>query len=60
MKLVLSQNYFILHNKIYQPEKGVAMASSVSSATAKIFLQYFEDKHIKHIFDTKNITFYVC
>jgi len=59
MKLVLSQNYFIL-NKIYQPEKGVAMGSPVSSTTTKIFLQYFEDKHIKYILDTKNLTLYIC
>jgi hypothetical protein len=41
MKLVFSQNYFIFLNKIYQPEKGVAMGSPVLSTTAKIFLQYF-------------------
>jgi hypothetical protein len=60
MKLVLSQNYFIFLNKIYQPERGVAMGSPVSSTTAKIFLQYFEDKPIKHILNTKNVMLYIC
>jgi hypothetical protein len=31
MKLVISQIYFILINKIYQPEKGVAVGSPLSS-----------------------------
>jgi hypothetical protein len=53
MKLVLSQNYFIFLNKIYQPEKGISMGSPVSSTNAKIFLRYFKDKHIKHILDKK-------
>jgi len=60
MKLVLLQNYFTFLNKIYQPEKGVAMGSPVSSTNAKIFLRYFKDKHIKHILDAKNIMLYVC
>lgn len=36
------------------------MGSPVSSKTVKTLLQFFEDKHIKHILDTKNVTFYVC
>ena len=31
----------------------------ISSTIAEIFLQYFQDKHIKHFLDTKNVTFYV-
>jgi len=60
MKLVFLQNYFIFLSKIYQPEKGVAMGSPVSSTNTKTFLQYFKDKHIKHILDAKNIMLYVC
>ena len=40
MKLVLSQNYFTFHNKIYQPEKGVSMGSPISSTIPEIFLQH--------------------
>jgi hypothetical protein len=43
MVLVLSQNYFTFQNKIYQPEKGVSMVSTISSTIAEIFLQHFED-----------------
>jgi hypothetical protein len=53
MKLILSTNYFIFQNKIYQPEKGVSMGSLISSTKAKIFLQHLEDIHIKQLLDTK-------
>jgi len=43
MRLVLSQNHFTFHNKVYQPEKGFFMGSPISSTIAEIFLQYFED-----------------
>jgi hypothetical protein len=59
MKLDISQIYFILLNKIYQPEKGVAVGSPLSSTVDEIFLKYFEDKRINHLSDTKNVTFYV-
>ena len=39
IKLVISQNYFIFLNKIYQPEKGVAVKSPISSTAAETFLQ---------------------
>jgi hypothetical protein len=60
MKLTLSQNYFTLLNKINQPEKkSLDTGSPISNTIAEIFLQYFEDKHIKHLLDTKNITYYI-
>jgi len=31
----------------------------ISSTTAEIFLQYFQDKHTKYFLDTKNVTFYM-
>jgi len=58
MKLILSMNYFIFQNKIYQPEKGVSMGSLISRTKAKIFLQHLADIHIKQLLDTKNIIFY--
>ena len=60
MTIVLSQNYFTFRNKIYQPEKGVSMGTPISSTIAEIFLQCFEDMHIKQLFDAKNIVFYTC
>ena len=59
MRLALSQNYFTFQNKVYQPEKGVYVGSTILSTTAEIFIQYFEDIHIKHLLDTKNILFYI-
>jgi len=35
------------------------MGSPVLNTIAEIFLQYFKDKHIKRLLDTRNITFYV-
>jgi hypothetical protein len=59
MRLVLSQNYFTFQNKVHQPEKGISMGPPIWSTIAEIFLQYFEDIHIKQLLATKNIIFYV-
>ena len=56
MEIILSQNYLMFKNKIYQPE--ISMGSPISSTIAENFLQYLEDIHIKQLRDTKNITFY--
>jgi hypothetical protein len=58
LKVTLSQNYFIFQHKIYQPEQGISMGSPISSSIAEIFLQHYEDKHIKQLLDTKNIVLY--
>ena len=58
METVLSQNYFMFQNQIYQPEKEVSMGSPISSTIAEIFLQYLENIHIKQLLNTKNIILY--
>ena len=58
LKEILSQNYFTFQQGIYQPEQGIAMGSPISSIIAEIFLQNFEDTHIKHLLDTRNLAFY--
>jgi hypothetical protein len=58
LKATLSQNYFAFQQKIYQPEQGIAMGSPISSLVAEIFLQHYEDIHIKHLLDTKHIALY--
>ena len=45
MEIIISQNYFMFKNKIYQPEKEVSMGSPISSTIAEIFLQHLEDVH---------------
>jgi hypothetical protein len=57
LNVVLAQNYFTFQQKIYKPEQGFAMGSPISSLVAQIFLQHFEDIHIKPLLDTKNIAF---
>jgi retron-type reverse transcriptase len=38
--------------------KGTAKGSPISSIVAEIYLQFYEDKNIKHLLETKNITLY--
>jgi hypothetical protein len=35
---IVKQNYFQYENKIFQPEKGIAMRSPISSMIAEIYL----------------------
>jgi hypothetical protein len=44
---ILQQNYFTHNNTIYQPHKGIAMGSPISSKVSEIFLQHFETHIIK-------------
>ena len=59
LKAILSQNYFMFQQKIYQPAQGISMGSPISSLTAEIFLQHYEDTYIKQLLDMKNIALYV-
>jgi len=58
LREVLSQNYFIFHQRIYQPKQGIAMGSLISGIIAEIFLQHFEDINIKQLLDTKSLALY--
>jgi len=44
---------------IYQAEQGISMGSPISSLTAEIFLQHYEDANTKQLLDTKSIALYV-
>jgi hypothetical protein len=55
---LLKQNYFEFQETIYHPNKGVAMGSPISGTMAEIFLHHIENKHIKQLLNSKNITFY--
>jgi len=46
-KEILSQNFFMFQQKIYQPAQGISMGSTISSLIAEIFLQHYEDTNIK-------------
>jgi hypothetical protein len=58
LNIILKQNYFSFRDQIYQPDKGVAMDSPVSGTMAEVFLQHLEETIIKHLIDTKILSFY--
>ena len=57
LEIVFKQNYFSFRDQMYQPDKGVAMGSTISGTMAEIFLQHLEETVIKHLIDTKIIAF---
>jgi len=42
MRAVLSQNYFSFQQKIYQPEQGISMGSSISSRMLSIVIMFIQ------------------
>ena len=56
---IVKQNYFQYEDQIFQPEKGIAMGSPISSMIAEIYLQYLENVYIKRWLDSKEILFYM-
>ena len=58
IKTILYQNDFQYDDKYYQPTKGIAMGSPISSTIAEIYLQYFEETILKHWMETKEIIYY--
>jgi len=59
LKVILSQNYSMFQQKIYQPAQGISMGSPISSLIAEIFLQHYEDANIKQLVDMMSIALYV-
>jgi len=59
LKVILSQNYSMFQQKIYQPAQGISMGSPISSLIAEIFLQHYEDANIKQLLDMMSIALYV-
>jgi hypothetical protein len=58
LEIILKQNSFSFQGQIYQPDKGVAMGSPISGTMAEIFLQHLENNHIKHLIESRILTFY--
>jgi hypothetical protein len=42
----------------YQPTKGIAMGSPISSTMAEIYLQLLEDTYLKHSPENREILYY--
>jgi hypothetical protein len=58
LETIMKQNYLQFDQKIYQPNKGIAMGYPISGLIAEIFLQYYEQHIVKDSLDSNNITFY--
>jgi hypothetical protein len=58
LETILRQNYFVFQDHIYQPDKGVAMGSPLSSTIAETFLQHIEEAILKQLLDTNCILYY--
>jgi hypothetical protein len=58
LNTVLRQNYCQFADSFYQPEKGVAVGSPISSIVVEIFLQYYEENTVKYHLENKRILFY--
>jgi len=57
LKTILEQNYFQHNNQFYQPNKGITTGSPVSSTLAEIYLQYLEEKYVKHCLEHIDIIY---
>jgi hypothetical protein len=58
MKTVLNQNYFQQDAQYYIPTRGIAMGSPLYSTATKLYLQYFEERIVKHWLETNEIIYY--
>ena len=58
IKVILSQNYFQYNDQYFQPIKGIAMGSPISSTIAEIYLQFFEELFIRHWMESGEISYY--
>ena len=58
LETILRQNFFQHNERLFQPEKGIAMDSPISSTVAEIYLQYIEEMYIKQWLDSKEIIYY--
>ena len=56
--VILNNNCFSFDNKYYTNNKGIAMGSPISGAAAEIFLQHYEQLHVKHFLEGRCITYY--
>jgi hypothetical protein len=55
LEIILKQNYFQYNNQIFQPDKGIATGSPISSTVAEIYIQYLEEQHVKQWLDSRRI-----
>jgi hypothetical protein len=58
LKIILKQNYFQYNSQLFQPEKGIAVGTPISSTIAEICLQFLEEIYIKQWLERKEIIYY--
>jgi hypothetical protein len=58
LKTALQQNYFKFADTYYQPTQGLSMGSPLSGNIAEIFLQHFEQSHLKQLLENKATIYY--
>jgi len=58
LKIILKRNYFQENDKFFQPGKGIAMGSPISSTIAVFYLQFFAEIYIKQWLESKEIIYY--
>ena len=47
LKTIMKQNYFQYNERLFQPGKGIAVGSPISSIMAEVCLQYIEETYVK-------------
>jgi hypothetical protein len=58
LNTILKQNYFLYDEQIFQPTKGIATGSPISSIMAEVYLQYFEHMYLMQRLDSREIIYY--
>jgi len=58
LETIMEQNYFQYNERLFQPEKGIAMGSPISSIIAEVLLQCIEETYVKQWLDSKETAYY--
>ena len=57
LQTIMKQN-FQYYDKFFQPEKSIAMGSTISSTMAEVYLLYIEETCMKLWLDSKEVIYY--
>ena len=47
LEIIMKLNYFQYNERVFKPDKGIAMGSQISSTMTEIYLQYIEETYVK-------------
>ena len=54
----MKQNYFQYNERFFQPDKGIAMGSPISSTIVEVYLQYIVQTYVKQWLESIEIVYY--